>query len=225
MYIRIKKKNHYERDTMKKLLLLLLIGVSAAYAQNEKMRIYQNSSGNPAEISLISIKDITFEEGNMNITNADGEVSPYSISSIDKINFLPATLNLEIYFHMHSGEIITYNVKDFDEIIFVTEITSVKDNGESYPGEVSITKGAPNPFTDNTEIEFLLEKPGYVEASITDVNGNTIAGLLKGDLDKGSHSVAWDGNNIDGQRVSPGAYICSVRLNNIVVSKKLIFVN
>lgn len=220
-----KKKNHYERGIMKKLLLLLIIGVSTAYAQNEKLNIYTKDSPNPTQFEINKIANIVFSDVNMVVNTIEAEETPISISSIKRINFLPVSLDIDVYFHMHDGSIVTYKTKEFDDLIFLQVIKSVKDNGAAYPGEVTITKGTPNPFTEKTKIEFLLEKPGIVEATITDMNGNVLSKLYNGDLDKGTHSVTWDGAGRDGARVSSGAYICSVRLNNIVVSKKLIFVN
>jgi hypothetical protein len=208
---------------MKKLLLLLIFGVSAAYAQIEKMNIYTDNSPNPQAISIIDINMITFADEQMIVNTKDGD-QQFSIEAIDKINFTPASLNIEVYFNMHNGQVITYKTSEFDELKFAI-INSVKDNGESFPGEVSFTKGAPNPFSEKIDLEFLLEKPGYVEASITDINGRLLKTLLSNNLDKGIHSLMWDGLSIDGVNVSPGSYICTIRLNNIVVSKKLIFVN
>lgn len=208
---------------MKKLLLLLIFGVSAAYAQIEKMNIYTDNSPNPQAISIIDINMITFADEQMIVNTKDGD-QQFSIEAVDKINFTPASLNIEVYFNMHNGQVITYKTSEFDDLLFVTTITSVKDNGESYPGEVSFTKGSPNPFSEKIDIEFNLEKPGFVEATITDINGKLLKSLLNDNLDKGTHSMMWDGLSSEGIRVSPGSYICSVRLNNIVVSKKLIFV-
>jgi hypothetical protein len=207
---------------MKKLLLLLILGVSTAYAQIEKMNIYVDNSPNPQAISIIDINMITFDVDQMIINTKDGD-QQFSVKSINKINFTPPAMNIEVYFNMHNGSVITYKTSEFDELKFAF-INSVKDNGESYPGEVSFTKGSPNPFSDKIDIEFNIEKPGFVEASITDINGRILKPLLSDKLDKGSHSLSWDGTSSDGINVSPGSYICSVRLNNIVVSKKLIFV-
>ncbi len=208
---------------MKKLLLLFLLSTSLAFAQIEKMNVYSGGNSTPTSISIIDISVILFNENNVNVKTTTGD-QEFSLTAIDRIKFTPTTLDIELYFYMDNGEMLTYKTSEFDEILFDTTITSVEDGHEAVAGEVSFTKGYPNPFSSSVNLEFRLDKPGDVEVTISDVNGTQLRTLLEENMATGVHSVVWDGLNSEGARVSAGSYICSVKLNNIVVTKKLIFV-
>ncbi len=66
----------------------------------------------------------------------------------------------------------------------------------------------PNPFDLNTVLNYTLKEAGEVRISVFDANGRLVRHLLTATKPAGSGSVEWDGNNDDGDRVSPGIYFC-----------------
>ncbi len=208
---------------MKKTLLFLILFSSVAFAQNEKINIYTKSSTAPTSFSIIGVPFIYFANEYM-FVRTGLENQPFSLDDLDIITFSPPALDIEVYFIRKGKEMLTYRTGEFDTLRFVTETESVENNGESSPGEVSFTKGCPNPFSSEILIEFALEKPGNVEVTVADINGRQLRTLLSGSLTPGTQSVAWDALDDSGNRVGTGSYICSVKLNNTIVSKKLLFV-
>jgi hypothetical protein len=110
-------------------------------------------------------------------------------------------------------------------MVFSYDPVSVDENKEIETAGLTFTRVSSNPFSENIEIEFRLETPGFVEASITDINGIALKKLFSDKLDRGIHRLEWNGLNSAGTKVSPGCYICSIRRDNIIISKKLIFIN
>ena len=79
---------------------------------------------------------------------------------------------------------------------------------ESYrPGD-SYLSVCPNPFGDTVNIGFSIAGHGAsgIELRIYDVSGRFIRTLVDGDLGSGAHTVAWDGQDENGNDVSTGVY-------------------
>jgi hypothetical protein len=73
----------------------------------------------------------------------------------------------------------------------------------------------PNPFdpkTGPTELNFILTESGEVSLTIYDAMGREIRTLIDATLEKGQHTVRWDGKDANGSFVASGVYVC--RLSN-----------
>jgi hypothetical protein len=64
----------------------------------------------------------------------------------------------------------------------------------------------PNPFNPTTTIKFSLAEKGNVELTIYNIKGQKVKKLAKDFLDKGEHSVIWNGDDELGKTVSSGIY-------------------
>ncbi|MBK7030203.1 MAG: T9SS type A sorting domain-containing protein [Bacteroidales bacterium] len=62
---------------------------------------------------------------------------------------------------------------------------------------------APNPFSTNTRIDWVLFQPKFVEVSIYDIAGKLICTLVSENQEVGEHSIQLDGSNIES-----GIYLC-----------------
>lgn len=85
-------------------------------------------------------------------------------------------------------------------------------------------KNYPNPFNNNTKIQFYLERTVNIEVKIFDVAGKLIKTILsKQSLKSGLHSYFWDAKNNKGKEVSSGVYFLVVLSNSkLVNSRKII---
>ncbi len=82
-------------------------------------------------------------------------------------------------------------------------------------------KNFPNPFNQSTTITYECTDAGSSSIAIYDIIGEKIC-ILKEGLDQpGKHSLVWDGKDGNGNSVSPGIYICSLRINNQVSQRKI----
>lgn len=83
----------------------------------------------------------------------------------------------------------------------------------------------PNPFSEGTFIEFVMENPGKYSIAILDVNSRVVK-ILKGDDPVSSvHSIYWDGKDASGRRTAPGIYFYRLEADGKAEMKRMVKVN
>jgi hypothetical protein len=85
-----------------------------------------------------------------------------------------------------------------------------------------VMKSSPNPFTDETHIEYFAEKAGLQTIEIYDLQGKKIKNLDSDPEGIGKHSVTWDGKDDAGIPVPAGIYLCVVKTGESVLRCKII---
>ena len=80
-------------------------------------------------------------------------------------------------------------------------------NATVIPLETELYSNFPNPFNPETNISFGLPKDDWVELNIYSVTGQRIVQLVNEQLEKGYHTVAWNGRDGNGNSVASGLYI------------------
>jgi hypothetical protein len=72
----------------------------------------------------------------------------------------------------------------------------------------------PNPFNNQTTIQFKVESPAYITVKIFDMAGNQIAELANSQMvSAGEHEVVWNAKNSNGMDASSGTYMYEVTVN------------
>ncbi len=87
------------------------------------------------------------------------------------------------------------------------------------PQQDSISQNYPNPFNPTTNIEFSLTDDKNVRVEVFDVTGRRVAILVNERLNRGFHTVVFDGRGL-----SSGVYIYRILTDQTSVSKKMILV-
>jgi flagellar hook assembly protein FlgD len=88
---------------------------------------------------------------------------------------------------------------------------------------ISLDYNSPNPFTNETTIWFTLNEKSNTTLEIYNFSGQKIKDLLNGsELNKGSHSVRWDGSDNAGAKMEPGIYLCKLTSGKKVYTLKMI---
>jgi len=82
----------------------------------------------------------------------------------------------------------------------------------------------PNPFNPSTTIKFAVPNTSQVAIDVYDLNGQKIATLLNEEKAAGYYSVIWNGKNTNGNDVSSGIYLYSIRAGNFSEVKKMLMV-
>jgi hypothetical protein len=93
-----------------------------------------------------------------------------------------------------------------------TVYTSVEEETqkqENTPYEFSLLGNYPNPFNSSTTISFNINKPGKVEISVYNLQGQKIAVVNDGYLSSGNHSIVW---NAEG--CSSGLFIVQMKFGS-----------
>ena len=71
----------------------------------------------------------------------------------------------------------------------------------------------PNPFSDETTIEFYLQNEEHVIVTVFDLLGKKVNTLLNKKA-VGNNSLIWDGSNNAGQKLNTGLYFISIQAGN-----------
>jgi hypothetical protein len=109
----------------------------------------------------------------------------------------------------------------FQKSSFTT--SSVKDSPTSFDGiNFSINQNYPNPFNPSTTIEYEVSAAGNVELVVYDITGSLIKKLVNDYSQPGQYKIVWDGKNNSGQKVGSGTYFYQIKVNDQVMSKKMI---
>jgi hypothetical protein len=91
--------------------------------------------------------------------------------------------------------------------------------------KTGIRSVAPNPFTRHTGICYELGLPGPVSLRIFDVSGRAVRTLERragGAEQAGLHTIAWDGRDDRGRKVSNGIYFCRLEAGSLRSSSKIV---
>ena len=91
---------------------------------------------------------------------------------------------------------------------------------------VFLNQNFPNPVFENTEIEFSVAKEGMVDLSVYNMKGQKIVTLYHGNIGENEinkvKNVYWNGLDGNGNRVSSGIYLYTLKTKDKSVSRKLI---
>jgi Zn-dependent metalloprotease len=87
------------------------------------------------------------------------------------------------------------------------------DNDSNVPSDYSLAQNYPNPFNPSTSIEFSVPVNSDVTIRIYNLLGEVVTTLVNEEISTGNHSVAWNGNDEGGNKVSSGIYFYEMKAN------------
>jgi hypothetical protein len=109
----------------------------------------------------------------------------------------------------------------------VSVFVSTEDPG-SFAGEnnagLGIRKIFPNPFTDQTQIEYSLDKPGNISIKVLNIKGELVTNLYDDFQIDGEHSMSWSKQDHSGSVIKPGIYVLQLQTEQFVQSKKVVLI-
>lgn len=100
--------------------------------------------------------------------------------------------------------------------------TYVSDITSSIPSHI-LENNYPNPFNNKTTIPYKLSRFGWVELSIYNVTGQRLKKLVNEMQDRGWYTAVWDGRDENGMEVGSGLYFYQLHAEQMVLTKKLLF--
>ena len=89
-----------------------------------------------------------------------------------------------------------------------TGIKEVKKN------KLKINSINPNPFINDIKIEFSLSEYSRVNIDVFNISGKKIFDFADKGFNAGTHTVEWNGSNMEGIVLQPGAYFIEFQTNN-----------
>ena len=90
------------------------------------------------------------------------------------------------------------------------------------PSIYNVSQNYPNPFNPVTTIKYKLPKIGFVNITVYDMLGNIINQLVNEIQNSGYKSAQWNAKNNQGNPVSAGVYLYSIKAGNFRQTKKMI---
>lgn len=91
--------------------------------------------------------------------------------------------------------------------------------GATFPMEYALHGNYPNPFNPSTTISYALPEAAEVTLRIFDVNGRTVATLVDGWRNAGSHDVTFDAAHL-----SSGVYVYQLQTDNFTGARKMMLI-
>ncbi|MCD6440672.1 MAG: T9SS type A sorting domain-containing protein [Candidatus Marinimicrobia bacterium] len=90
------------------------------------------------------------------------------------------------------------------------------------PDYISLAQCYPNPFNQNTTIQYTLHTEGKVTLNIYDLKGRLVKTMIDCIQKEGSYSVEWNGSDANNRKVQSGIYFYEVKLDQFKTIKKMI---
>jgi len=87
--------------------------------------------------------------------------------------------------------------------------------------DLALATCAPSPFGREVRLEFVLPRAGRAQLTIHDLQGRTIATLVKGTAAAGTHRVTWDGRDRAGREAQTGVYFARLECAGQVRCRRL----
>ena len=99
----------------------------------------------------------------------------------------------------------------------------LEDQDDIVSTSFKLYQNYPNPFNSRTSSKIYIGISDIVNISIYGLKGDMIKNIFKGNIVPGYHSFDWDGTNELGTTVSAGLYFMSIRSDDLVQTKKMMF--
>jgi hypothetical protein len=79
------------------------------------------------------------------------------------------------------------------------------------PDKFYLHQNYPNPFKNNTTINYALAKKSRVEISVYNIKGQLVRRYKQGEQEAGFYNVVWDGKDNKGNQVGNGIYLFKIK--------------
>jgi flagellar hook assembly protein FlgD len=114
------------------------------------------------------------------------------------------------------GVFTTYENNSNTLIGFTIDATHVTGNNvNDMLSNYQLEQNYPNPFNMQTNINFILNKPGSIDLKIYNIRGEVIKTLLDNKkFNLGRYSINWNGTNDLGAEVTSGIYVYKLVIDN-----------
>ncbi|ODS29784.1 MAG: hypothetical protein SCARUB_05114 [Candidatus Scalindua rubra] len=158
------------------------------------------------------------------VSNTKGLTYSVLIDSLDsRVNDIYGVKNSDTVYVCTEKSVYIYHYNTLDTIYqLVDSVLSVDSQGH-YPENFVLNQNFPNPFNPYTTITYTLTKSGHVRLDVFDLLGNKVKTLTNKRQNPSSYSLKWDGTNDSGMKVSTGLYFYRLTTEDLVETKKMIF--
>ncbi len=93
---------------------------------------------------------------------------------------------------------------------------------DAMPREFSLQQNYPNPFNPSTEIRFTMPLTGKATLKVYTLLGQTVATLVDGVREAGTHVATWNGLDVAGRAMPSGVYIYRMEGGGVSQAKRMV---
>ena len=134
-----------------------------------------------------------------------------------------ADSTVQFAFHFHSDNDYTASGWYIDSVrVEPISPTSIIDNNFLSLNKNLLAQNYPNPFTNQTKIQYRILNDANVHLSIYNINGELVKILVNERKKCGDYSVIWQGKNDKNSKLSPGIYFYELKTGKSFLVKKLL---
>ncbi|MFC2100505.1 lectin like domain-containing protein [Bacteroidota bacterium] len=144
------------------------------------------------------------------LLGADYRTTVVSAANLDESYFYTGTGWNDFYQVDTTANYCIKAITDFD-------ITTSNINGSDIHSNNYSFFNYPNPFSNTTTLKFELSKSALVEVTILDVMGKEVKKIFNQKVQEGRYSLKWNADNYQNQKVAPGIYFSTMRINGRLV--------
>lgn len=110
-----------------------------------------------------------------------------------------------------------------DTGMFSINRTGVEDDPDNgLPESFALEQNYPNPFNPETRIVYHIPEESFINIDIYNSVGQLVRHLVGRQLGAGIHQITWDGRDDYDAATGSGLYICRLRAENFVLSRKML---
>jgi hypothetical protein len=193
------------------------------------------SVGDEGEV-IFSAKSITDQYGleRFNVLVSDGSTEPNDFTSISGNSYTEAPTDWTYFYYNledYANQTIRIAIQCESDDAFsfmLDDITIVSpggtDNNYTTVPELttSLCSNYPNPFNPETTISYSVGKTGNVTLEVYNILGQKVRTLVNETINKGAHSVVWNGKDDAGKAVASGVYFYSMQNGTYIQTNKMI---
>lgn len=103
------------------------------------------------------------------------------------------------------------------QVLYNNFLTGIRNISTEIPSDIFLSQNYPNPFNPTTNLNFGIEKAGFVSLKIYDALGKEIASLVNESLTAGSYEITWFADSMPS-----GVYFYSLTNSGNMVTKRMV---
>ena len=108
--------------------------------------------------------------------------------------------------------------------LYSMTLLATDDLDDITPENFYVSPNYPNPFNPSTQIDIYTDQKSDLTVNIFDAAGRLVNVLINKNLEAGTYSIKWEGNNRQGQSMPTGVYFIQVLSGTEVSTQKIVLI-
>jgi hypothetical protein len=189
----------------------------------------------PVEIETVLYRQMGFLEGlvrNENgipIQGATAHLNSY-VTTTNEMGIFHFAVPVGSYFLLVSMEGMTSQsfmgvqilAEQYQDYNITLHPGTATDDPETPPLSNMLLNCYPNPFGNQTTMQYQLKQAGQVSLEIYNLKGQLVRTLLSINKSPGTYEIIWGGRNNKGEIAGSGVYFCKMTAGDYTTTKKLL---